>query len=435
MTTDASGFAALKSALANRDFRHYTSGNTFSYLAYWIQRITVGWLTWKLTGSPFWLGLMSMADLAPSVGLAPLAGAVADRVDRLRAIRITQALAASQAATVAVLTWTGLINVGLLLALTFTMGIIMAFNQPLRLAAYPSLVERKDLSAAISINSLIFNMARIIGPATAGIVIEKIDIAPCFAMCSVFYFVFVITLLFVRTDATKPTGPAKPLGNIPVEIMEGVRYSARHPGVGPVMLVMSVAAVFGRAFVELMPGFAGAVFERGADGLAMLTSSMGAGAIVGGLVLATRVSVTGLTATMSRALLVFSGAVLAFALAPNIWIGMVLCAVNGYASVTLGISNQTLVQNSIDSTVRGRVMSLYGMIARAGPAVGALTMGSASELFGLRWPVAGGAVLVLMIWLWLRPRRARLAAVLEGEPVFDPAQQPPEHRPEPAVQK
>jgi MFS family permease len=431
MKTNSSGFTALKSALANRDFRHYTSGNTFSYLAYWIQRITVGWLTWKLTGSPFWLGLMSFSDLAPSVALAPLAGAIADRVDRLRAIRITQTLASIQVATLAALTWTGVINVGLLLALTFALGIVMAFNQPLRLAAFPSLVERKDLPAAISINSLIFNIARIIGPATAGVIIERIDIAPCFALCSVFYFIFVITLLFVDTTITKPKGPPKPLGNIPLEIMEGVRYSVRHPGVGPVMIVMTVSAVFGRAFIELLPGFAGAVFGRGADGLAMLTSSMGAGAIVGGLVLATRVSVVGLTAIMTRGLLVFSAAVLAFALAPNIWVGMALSAISGYASVTLGISNQTLVQNSIEPTVRGRVMSLYGMIARAGPAIGALTMGAASELLGLRWPVVGGAVLVLLVWIWLRPRRARLAAVLEGEPLVDPA----EHRPARAAQR
>jgi MFS family permease len=415
MKTNSSGFTALRSALANRDFRHYTSGNTFSYLAYWIQRITVGWLTWKLTGSPFWLGLMSFSDLAPSVVLAPLAGAIADRVDRLRAIRITQGLASIQVATLAILTWTGAINIGLLLALTFALGVVMAFNQPLRLAAFPSLVERKDLPAAISINSLIFNMARIIGPATAGVIIERIDIAPCFALCSVFYFIFVITLLFVDTTITKPKGPPKPLGNIPLEIMEGVRYSVRHPGVGPVMIVMTVSAVFG----------------RGADGLAMLTSSMGAGAIVGGLVLATRVSVAGLTAIMTRGLLVFSAAVLAFALAPNIWVAMALSAISGYASVTLGISNQTLVQNSIEPTVRGRVMSLYGMIARAGPAIGALTMGAASELLGLRWPVVGGAVLVLLVWIWLRPRRARLAAVLEGEPLADPA----EHRPARAVQR
>jgi MFS family permease len=128
---------------------------------------------------------------------------------------------------------------------------------------------------------------------------------------------------------------------------------------------------------------------------------------------------------MTRGLLVFSAAVLAFALAPNIWVGMALSAVSGYASVTLGISNQTLVQNSIARLVRGGVLSLYGMIARAGPAVGALTMGAASELLGLRWPVVGGAMLVLLMWIWLRPRRARLAAVLEGEPMVDPAEHPP----------
>lgn len=410
-----SSLGALKGALGNADFRRYTYGNLFSYIAYWIQRIAVGWLTWELTQSPFWVGLVAFADLAPSFVLAPLAGAVADRIERLGAIRVTQGLAAVHTLVIAALVQTGTITVGLLVLIVFSQGIVMAFNQPLRLAAFPTLVARKDMAAAVSINSLIFNIARIAGPAGAGATIEFVGIAPCFALCTVGYATFVATLWFVGAKSMPHAGAAKPVREIPAEIVEGFRYSVGHPGIGPVMLVMTVVAISGRAFVDLLPAFAGAVFGTGADGLALLTGAMGVGAILGGLFLATRTSVAGLTRMVATAILASAITVLGFALSPDIWVATALMLACGTASVFVGIGEQTLVQNAVEGSMRGRVMSLYGVIARAGPAIGALAMGTAAEFVGLRWPVAVGALALFVLWLWLRPRCDRLAAHLEGE--------------------
>ena len=415
------GFSAIRSAFANRNFRLYTSGNVCSHVGTWVQRIAVGWLTWQLTKSAFWLGVMSMADLLPAVLLAPLAGAVADRVERIQAIKVTQALAMVQAITLAVLTWTGLITIEILLGLTFFLGIVMAFNQPLRLATIPSLVERKDMAAAISINSLSFNGSRVVGPAIAGVVIEYFGIAPCFALNAVTFVAFQVALFMLGAgQKDRPTG-AKPIGNIPLEIMEGVLYCARHVGIAPMIVMVAFTAVLGRAYAELLPGFADEVFGYGADGLAMLTSSMGAGAVIAGAFMAGRGTLEGLTTVVIRGVFVLGVSVLAFTIAPSIWAAMVCIACSGYAAVTCSVGQQTLLQSAMSPSMRGRVMSLYGMIARGGPSLGALMMGSLHNWFGLRWPVLGGAAACLVLWFWVFRRRHRMAKALENIADDEPA--------------
>ena len=401
---------------ANANFRHYVYGNSFSQFGIWVQRVAVAWLTWELTESPFWLGLMAFADFAPAIVFAPLAGAIADRVDRLRGIKITQALGGLQGIVLVVLTGTGTITVEILLFLTFLLGIVMAFNQPLRLAVIPSLVGSKEMSAAVSVNSLTFNVARISGPAIVGITILGFGIAPCFAICAVSYFIFVIALMFVRLYDQPLATQNKTYRDLPSEIMAGLHYCRSHVGIGPVMVLMAVVAIAGRSYTELLPGFAAAVFDRGADGFALLTGAMGLGAIFGGMTLATRTSVTGLTNYIVINVLVLGFAVIGFALAPAFWAAMIMVCVSGFSQVVVGIGEQTLVQNASDPAMRGRVLSLYGMIGRAGPAIGALIMGGLAEVFGLRWPVMGGAAIMLLFLFWLLPRRKIMAASLECEP-------------------
>jgi MFS family permease len=409
-------FSAIQSVFANANFRHYVYGNFCSQFGLWVQRVAVAWLTWELTKSPFWLGLMAFADFAPAILCAPLAGAVADRIDRLRGIKITQVLGGIQGVVLVVLTGTGTITVEILLVLTFLLGIVLTFNQPFRLAVIPSLVAAKDMSAAVSINSLTFNIARISGPAVAGITILRLGIMPCFVICALSYFIFAIALMFVRIHEQVQQGERKTLRDLPSEIMAGIRYCRSHVGIGPVMVLMAVVAISGRPFAELLPAFAAEVFERGADGFALLTGAMGVGAIIGGMTLATRTSVTGLTNYIVLNVLILGLVVFSFSVAPIFWVALILVCVSGFAQVVIGIGEQTLVQNASDPSMRGRVLSLYGMINRAGPAIGALIMGALAEVLGLRWPVMGGAVVMLLFLFWLMPRRKTMAASLEGEP-------------------
>ncbi len=405
------GFGNIARALANPNYGVYCAGNLVSLCGTWLQRIAIGWLAWQLTHSGTWLGLVSFADLFPTVILSPIAGTLADRRDRLAVVKLTQCLAMVQAITLAALTWAGAITIGWLFVLAAAMGVVNAINQPARLAMIPSLVARADLSAAVALNSTIFNAARFIGPAIAGVVIAGGSIELAFALNALSYVAFLAALQRIRL--ARDEIPAASRRNFLEDSVDGYRYVARHPGIGPMMVLLTATAFGGRAFVELLPGFADAVFGRGAEGLAALTAVTGLGAMLGGLRMAGRGDPAGLTRLVITNVLLMSAGLLAFSATSSFWIALPCLFVTGFALVTNGIGGQTLVQGAVDPAMRGRVMSLYGMIFRGGPALGALAMGALSSAFGLQLPVAGGALLCAAFWLWAYLRQDRIAAAFE----------------------
>lgn len=407
------GMESIRSALANPNYRYYAIGSFASHLGTWVQRVAVGWLTWELTHSGFWLGIVAFADLAPTVFLAPICGVVADRVNRLHGSRMTQSLAAVQAVVLWGMAVAGLLTIGWLVALVLVQGVILAFNQPLRFAIIPSLVDRKNLSSAIAINSISFNFARIAGPAVAGTIIALDGVASAFLVNAVTYILFIVSL-FVINPPMPPRGAARPLREVPAEILEGVQYCVRTPGLAPMFVLLGVYAVFGRAYSELLPGFADDVFHYGVAGFSMLTAAAGAGSVAASVVLASRGSLVGLTNFVAWNILLLSLALAGLTATANIWVGLFSVFLAGFSMLCVGVGEQTLLQNTLSSDVRGRVMSLYGMISRGGPAVGALAMGWASDSIGLRWPVFSAALICLGLWLWVLPRRRGMAEALEA---------------------
>ncbi len=403
----------IRSALAHRDFRWFSGGNVASHIGTWVQRVAVGWLAWELTHSGFWLGIVAFADLFPTVLLAPITGAVADRVERLRATRTIQACNLVQAALLAGFTLTGAITIEILLVLVLAGGAVLAFGQPVRLAIIPSLVSRDSLSAAIGINSLIFNGARFVGPMIAGVLIVRYGVGWAFAFNAATFVIFLAVLSQVRLEHGEPRPVPGGVRNLPGEIAEGYGYAARHPGIGPMLVVLTVVALCARPFMELLPGFADAVFGRGAEGLAMLTSATGLGAMLGGLWLAQRGGVAGLTGTTVSGIALLAAMLIGFAATDIFWLAIPCVTVAGFAMIVVGVGEQTLMQNAVAPALRGRVMSLYGMINRGAPALGALVMGALSSHLGLQWPVLGGAVICLGVWLWSRRRLKPMAAALE----------------------
>ncbi len=405
----------IRSALAHRDFRLFSAGNVASHVGTWVQRMSVGWLAWDLTQSGTWLGIVAFADLFPTVLLAPITGVVAERVERLRALRAVQALNLVQAVLLAGFTLSGAITIEILLILVALGGTVLAFGQPVRLAIIPSLVARADLSAAIGINSLIFNGARFVGPMIAGFLILRYGVGWAFAFNAATFVVFLAMLSRIRLEHREQRALARGPRNMPGEIADGYAYAARHKGIGPMLAILTIVAICARPFMELLPGFADAVFGRGAEGLAWLTSAAGLGAMLGGLWLAQRGAVAGLTATTVSCIALLAAMLIGFAATDVFWLALPCLAVAGFAMIVIGAGEQTLLQNAVDPGLRGRVMSLYGMINRGGPAVGALIMGTLSSYVGLQWPVAGGAAICLFVWLWARSRQETMTRALEGE--------------------
>jgi MFS family permease len=410
----AGGLAGVRAALGQRNYAVYVAGNAVSLIGTWMQRIAVGWLAWELTGSAFWVGAVAFADLFPTVFTGPVAGAVSDRYDRLRVAMTTQVLASLQAVTLAVLVWTGAITVELLFALTFLLGILVGFNQPARLALIPSLVGRENLPAAIAINSIVFNTARFVGPAAAGAAILAGGTALAFAVNAASFLVFVFTLTRIRL-APEPARPT-PTQGLFRDTADGLAYALRHPGIGPILGLMLAGTLLGRPLTELLPGFAAAVFRGGPETLAALSSAVGVGAVLAGLRLAARGEPAGLVGLVMRGHAAAAAATLAVCLVDRTELAVAAMAVFGYFAVTTGVGTQTLVQLAVEPRMRGRVVSLYGMVLRGGPAVGALAMGTAAEFAGFRVPVAAGALATAAVALAMLARRRAIAAALEGPP-------------------
>ena len=383
--------------------------------------MAVGWLAWTLTHSGTWLGIVSMAEFFPVVLLSPLAGALADRRDRVGIIRITQIAGSIQASLLVVLVYTDAITIELLFALTLLLGVFNAVAQPSRLALIPTLVDRASLPSALAINAIIFNAARFLGPAAAGIVIAKVSVGAAVAVNAATYVVFLVAMTNLRGIPALPVAATQ---SVLKASAEAYGYASRHPGIAPMLLLFTVTTIGTRGFVELFPGFADRVFGRGPEGLATLTSTVGLGAIFGAGWMLLRPAIAGLTGLVLANTLMISLAILAFTASNQFYLALPCVFLAGAAMTITGVGAQTLIQAAVDIRMRGRIMALYGMIFRAGPAVGAVLMGSLSERFGLRLPLAVGALVSCGFWAWTRIRQKRIAETLETDPSVAPAGQP-----------
>jgi len=409
----AGGFANAGRAFAHRNYRIYVSGNSVGLIGTWLQRVSVGWLAWTLTHSGAWLGVMSMAEFFPVVFLSPLAGVLADRRNQVGVIRTTQVIGGCQATLLAVLVYTDAITIWLLFGLTLLLGITNSFAQPSRMALISNLVDRPTLPSALAINSIVFNSARFIGPAIAGIIIAHASIAAAFAVNAATYAWFFLQMTRLSRVQSYSGGGGR---NVLAEAFEAYTYASRHPGIAPMLGLFAVTTIGTRGFVELFPGFADSVFHRGAGGLSMLVSTVGLGAICGGAWMLQRPGLTGLTSLVLGNTLVMSLAVIAFTASADFYIALPCAFVAGGAMVITGVGAQTLIQAAVEPQMRGRIMALYGMIFRAGPALGAVLMGSLSERFGLRLPLAVGAVVSVAVWTMTWARQRHIAEQLETEP-------------------
>jgi predicted MFS family arabinose efflux permease len=415
------GLGKVILALAHRNYRIYAGGNAVSLVGIWMQRVATGWLAWTLTHSGTWLGVMSMAEFFPVVFLSPLAGALADRRDRVGIIRVTQIAGSVEASLLAVLVYTNAITIELLFTLTLLLGVFNAMAQPSRLALIPTLVDRAALPSALAINAIIFNSARFLGPAVAGVVIAQISVGAAFAVNAMTYVAFLVAMTNLRGLPALPVGAAQ---GVLKASAEAYVYASRHPGIAPMLLLFTVTTIGTRGFVELFPGFADSVFGRGPEGLSMLTSTVGLGAICGALWMLLRPAITGLTRLVLANTLLISLAILAFTATDRFALALPCVFLAGTAMTIAGIGAQTLLQAAVDVRMRGRIMALYGMIFRAGPAVGAVLMGSLSERFGLRLPLAVGALVSCGFWAFSLSKRKRMAETLEAAPAGSAARKP-----------
>lgn len=405
--------SVVTGVLKQRNARIFYGGSVTCWTGSWIQRVATDWLAWELTHSALWVSIIAFCNLAPSVIVSPLAGAVADRIDRVRLTMASQFIIAGQAATLVLLIVTGLIRVELIAVLAMIGGTAETFAQPARQCLIPGLVPRGYLPGAVALNSLTYNVARFIGPALSGAMIAAWGVVPPIACNCVAFLYASLTMHMLRLDPAIRLGHATTTG-VMHDAIEGIRYAARHRGIGPILLYAAMVGMLLRAVPEMLPPYVADLFGRGAEGLATLASTMGLAALIGGSFVAIRGRLNGLTRIAIGAGLVMTLATACFVATHRFPIGVACIAAMGAATTMHGISIQTLLQNSASPAMVGRVLSLWGMITRAAPAMGALVYGAASEFIGLQAPVLIGCALCTLAWLWAKSGLPRVAPVLEG---------------------
>jgi predicted MFS family arabinose efflux permease len=405
--------SAIGGVLAQRNARIFYSGSIVCWTGSWIQRIATDWLAWQLTHSALWVAIIAFCNLAPSVIISPIAGAVADRVDRVRLTMASQFVSVGQAVILITLILTGLIRVEFMAFLTLCNGTAETFAQPARQCLIPGLVPRSHLPGAVALNSLTYNAARFVGPAISGPMIALWGVVPSIAVNAVAFLYASLTMHLLTLDPSIRRG--QPTGfSVLHDALDGVKYVINHRGIGPLMLFAATVGMTLRAVPEMLPPYVADQFGRGAEGLATLASTMGCAALVGGLAVALRGRMAGLTGIAVGCGLVLALATAGFVATHIFAVGVVCIAAIGAATTMHGISCQTLLQNSAAPGMVGRVLSTWGMITRAAPAMGALAYGVASEYLGLQIPVLIGVSLCIVVWLRTWGRLAHMVPILEG---------------------
>lgn len=369
------------SALSSRNFTIYLIGSTVSLHGLWIYRVTLGWFAWQLTASEFWVGMVAFTQFAPAVVFGPLFGVFADRVDRRKASIAINSLSTLNMLLLGALAAYGNVGIGVLTCLSLVQGALDGAHTPIRMTLVPNLVTREQLQSAIASTSIAFNVSRFVGPAVAGVIIATLGVSAAFALNGISYLAIVAAVVLVELRPT--AGREKQPGDVWSELVAGVRYVRAHRSIRGLLLLVAIASVFGRGAMEMLPAFADAVLVRGSSGLAILTSAIGVGAVITGLVLAR--STLWLNISVIRAAVVAAGIlIVAFGANTAFWLAIPIVTTLGVILAMGGVGSQILMQSLVDEEVRGRVSSLWGMIAFGGTALGGLLVGWMAARFGLQ---------------------------------------------------
>ena len=375
-------------ALRHRNFQLFFSGQLISLIGTWMQSVAQSWLVYRLTGSALLLGSVGFASQVPVFLFAPLGGIAADRFNRRHIVIATQVTSMLLAFILAALTLFHRIQVWHVFVLASLLGIVNAFDIPGRQSFLVDMVGKGDLMNAIALNSSMFNGARVIGPAIAGILVAKIGEGWCFFANAVSYIAVIIGLLMMDVDS-----PPRPSMPSPFEhMMEGFRFVNHTAPIRALLLLLGLVSLVGMPYVVLMPIFADQILHGGARGLGILMGSTGVGALLGALTLAFREGVKGLGRWVAWCCAGFGASLAVFALSHAFWLSVVLLLPVGYTMMLQMASSNTLIQVMVPDSLRGRVMAVYSMMFMGMAPIGALLGGALAERLGAPMTVVIGGL-------------------------------------------
>ncbi len=386
-----SGALALLRAFRHRNYRLFFFGQLVSLMGTWMQSVAQGWLVYSMTHSPLLLGLTSFAGQVPVFFITAFGGTIADRVNKRQMLIVTQSLSMLQAAVLAGLTLAGVIHVWEIVALAASMGLINAFDVPTRQALTFEMVGREDLRNAIALNSVMFNLARVVGPTMAGLIIALAGEGVCFALNAASYAAVLASLIMMRL-APREKHPAKhPLR----ELAAGAAYAWHTRQIRVALMLVAVSSCFGAAYIPLMPAVARDVLHQGSRGLGLLMGSIGVGALIGAYALA-RIHERHLTLTPILAAASFGVSLILFSHSHWLPLSMLLALPCAFSLMLLGGSTNTILQTGSADHMRGRVLAFYTMAFIGMMPWGSLLLGWIASRLGVSAAISlGGSVCIL----------------------------------------
>jgi MFS family permease len=379
--------------LRHRNFALFWLASITSNSGTWMQLVAQGWLVYNLTNSTIYLGLVGFAKAVPVLLLPPFGGVVADRVPRLKLLKVTQTISLVLAAILGLLVSTHLVQVWQIILLSFLGGTVNAFDQPTQQALVPDLLSRDDLPSGIALNSVTWQGAALFGPSLAGVTVAMIGLAGAFYANAASYLAVVIALFLMRgvPERAANSRPRSVFG----DLSDGLRYAGATRIVSAMLLLAVIANLFGRSYQQLLPVFARDILHVGAGGLGLLTAAPGLGALIGATFIAgTARNLERKGRVLLSGLIAFSVAVILLALSRNFALSLLALAFGGLAFILFSTMMTTIMQLTVPGQMRGRVMSLQ-MVAMQGPGqIGALLIGLAATFVGTPRAVGIGAALV-----------------------------------------
>ncbi|HQZ04183.1 MAG TPA: MFS transporter [Thauera sp.] len=389
-------------ALGHRNFRYYFFGQAVSILGTWVQQVAMSWLVYRLTGSAALLGVTTFAALVPMLLVAPLAGAWIDRHDKRRLLIIVQGLLALQALTLAALTLLDLVGPALLVAMSLVLGVLNAFDTPLRQAQINSFVgNRADLPNALALNAMAFNSGRFFGPPLAGLLLGLTSEAFCFALNALSFSALAFGVWRIRVEASP-----RAVGSTASVFREGLKYAWNAYSIRTLILILAVVNLTASSYAVLLPVFAKDIFVGDARMLGILWGAAGAGAFLGTVFLATRKSLPGLVTAVVSGTAVSAVGLLVFSFSPYLPLSVFAMTLVGLGISIGNVATNMLLQTLAPDHLRGRVVSFFSSTRFGFDAIGGLLAGLLAAQMGAQLAMLLEGVLLTVFVLWaLRTHR------------------------------
>ena len=392
----------------HRNFRLFWIGQTISLIGTWMQQVATGWLALELTNSAYMVGLVAAAGSIPILIFSLPAGVLADRSDKLRVVRIAQTLMLVEASVLWGFAWSGRITIDWLLALVLLGGVLAAVEIPARQSLIIDLVVKEDLLDAIALNSGGFNLARIIGPTVAAVVIASLGLSWCFGFNALSYLAVLIGLAMIRLPARDPAARGVDHPSAMAGIHEALRYVRNDRIMWILMRIVAVFSVLSVPILTLLPVVARDVLHLNVSGYGLLMTCYGVGATLGALAIASQGEKLKRGRTLTISSIGLGTAILLFSLSHSVLFSGVMLFITGVAVITNNALINTLLQHRVPNELRGRVMAIYVMVYIGMNPIGSYIGGWIASLVGASWAIGGMAAPMVLFTIWAFHRYSEL---------------------------